>query len=170
MAVGLSGSGTVLPGCSVVALIGVMVLLEKLPTNTCPAETATVWGPGPTAMAGPARRVDTSIGVTRLLPKSATNAVAPAGPTDTATATGWWPTAIGLPARQVPRSIGVTLSETRLATSAMPRPPVPPGATATASGSTPTPTECTTSWVAGSISDRVSFPCVTTSSPRWPAV
>ena len=83
----------------------------------------------------------TSIGVTVLLPKSATNAVAaPEDATETAMATGSVPTAMGVPARQVPRSTGVTVFESRFATSATPLPPVPPGATATASGSTPTPT------------------------------
>src|SRR6516225_2958232 len=74
------------------------------------------------------------------------------------------------PARQVPRSTGVTESASRFATRATPLPPVPPGATATASGSNPTPTECTTSCVTGSISCSVSSPCVTTSSPASPAV
>ena len=55
-------------------------------------------------------------------------------------ATGSVPTAMGAPARQVPRSTGVTLFESRFATSATPLPPLPPGATATASGSTPTVT------------------------------
>src|SRR3974390_2562081 len=85
-------------------------------------------------------------------------------------ATGWWPTGMARPARQVPRSTGVTGSAARCATRATPLPLVPPGATATASGSTPTPTECTTSCVAGSTPSSVSSPCVTTSSPASPAV
>ncbi len=122
-------------------------------------------------MAAPAVMVATSIGVTVLLPWSATNAVAPPGAaTETVMATGSDPTATGGPARHVPRSTGVTLPETRFATSATPRPDVPPGATATASGSTPTPASCTTSWVAGSISCSSSSPWVTTSSPLPPGV
>ncbi len=96
-------------------------------------------------MAAPGCRVATSIGVTVSAPASATNAVAaPGAVTATAMATGSAPTGIGVPARHVPRSTGVTLFESRLATSATPLPPLPPGATATASGSTPTPTWCTT--------------------------
>ena len=93
---------------------------------------------------------------------------APEAATETAIATGSVPTAMGLPARQVPRSTGVTLFESRFATSAMPLPPVPPGATATASGSTPVPAACSTWCVAVSISCRESVPWVTTSSPLLP--
>ena len=85
-------------------------------------------------------------------------------------ATGSVPTAMGVPARQVPRSTGVTVFESRFATSATPLPPVPPGATATASGSTPVPTEWSTWCVAVSISCRESVPWVTTSNPLPPGV
>ena len=74
-------------------------------------------------MAAPGCRVATSIGVTELLPKSATKAVAaPEADMETAMATGSDPTAMGLPARQVPRSTGVTVFESRFATSATPLP------------------------------------------------
>ena len=122
-------------------------------------------------MATPACKVATSIGVTVLEPKSATKAVAaPLGAVYTATATGSFPTGTGGPARQVPRSTGVTVFESRLATSAMPLPRVPPGATATASGSTPTPAERTTRCETGSTSCNPSSPWVTTSNPLPPAV
>src|SRR5580698_8594946 len=58
IAVGLSGTETALPGWSVDALIGMTVLLEKLPTNSWPAATANVCGPGPTAIGAPACNVD----------------------------------------------------------------------------------------------------------------
>ena len=70
----------------------------------------------------------------------------------------------------MPRSTGVTESEPKLATRAIPLPPVPPGATATASGSRPTPRERITSWVAGSTSESVSAPWATTSSLASPGV
>ena len=169
MPVGLSGRAMVPPACSVVGLMAVRVRFPKLPTSTSPGAAATGWGAGPTGMAGPACRVATSIGVTALLPESATNAVAaPEAATDTAMATGADPTTMGVPARQVPRSTGVTLLESRLATSATPLPSLPPGATATASGSTPTPTTCSTCSVAVSISCNRSSPCVTTRSARPP--
>src|SRR3974390_3207889 len=115
MAVGLRGSATAAPGWSVDAVIGVSVRLPKLPTNTCPDATARVCGPGPTGIGGLASIVETSIGVTCLLPKAATNAVtAPVAAAETAMATGCVPTGIGGPARQLPRSTGVTLSEPRL--------------------------------------------------------
>ena len=149
--------------------MGVSVWLVKLPTSTWPAATAIACGPGPTGMAAPGCIVEMSMGVTVLLPKSATNAVAaPDAPTKTARATGSVPTGTGRPARHVPRSTGVTVFESRFATSAMPLPPVPPGATATASGSTPTPVLRTTSWVAVSTSCSWSSPCVTTSSADPP--
>src|ERR1700722_2800994 len=132
MPVGLSGSAMVPTTRIDVGLMAVRVRLPKLPTNTSPGAAATVCGAGPTPMAAPAVMVATSIGVTVLLPWSATNAVAaPEAATETATATGSDPTAMGGPARQVPRSTGVTLSESRFATSATPRPELPPGATAT---------------------------------------
>src|SRR5215467_10821753 len=111
MAAGLSGTATAAPALCVDAAIGVSVRLPKLPTSTCPEATARVWGPGPTGIGGPACIVETSISVTSLLPKSATNAVTAPVAVETATATGSVPTGTGGPARQVPRSTGVTLLE-----------------------------------------------------------
>ncbi len=171
MPVGLSGRGMVAPARKVTGLIAVSERLEKLPTSTSPAATAIACGPGPTGMAVPACMVETSIGVTASLPKSATNAVAtPVVPTKTVMATGSLPTVTAGPARHEPRSTGVTVFESRLATSAMPLPLVPPGATATASGSRPTAALCTTAWVAVSTSRNRSSPRVTTSRPAPPAV
>ena len=151
-------------------MIGVNERLPKFPTKISPAATATTSGPGPTGMAAPACMVVRLIGVTALEPWSATNAMAapdaaPDAAVETAMDTGWLPTAMGGPGLHVPRSTGVTVSESRFATSATPLPRLPPGATATASGSTPTPAERTTAWVTGSISCRVSSPWVTTSRP-----
>ena len=103
--------------------MAVSVRLPKLPTSTSPGAAAMVCGVGPTGMAAPGCMVATSIGVTVLLPESATKAVAvPEAVTATAMATGSVPTAIGVPARQVPRSTGVTLFASRFATSATPLP------------------------------------------------
>ena len=68
MPVGFSGSALLPPACRVVGLMAVRVRLPKLPTSTSPGVAAIVWGPGPTAMGAPGRRVAMSIGVTVLLP------------------------------------------------------------------------------------------------------
>ena len=87
--------------------------LEKFPTSTSSAATAIACGPGPTGMAAPGCMVETSIGVTALLPKSATNAVAtPVVPTETVMATGSLPTVTGRPGpprTQVDRGDGVRI-------------------------------------------------------------
>ena len=145
MPVGLSGSAMVPPACSVAGLIAVRVRLPKLPTSTSPGAAAMVWGPDPTGMAAPGCRVRDVDRRHRV--------AAEVGDERGRRARGRHRDGDGhrlgshrnglVPARQVPRSTGVTLFESRFATSATPLPPLPPGATATASGSTPTPTSCT---------------------------
>ena len=114
----------------------------------------------------PAATSRRSIGVTVLLPKSATNAVA------AARGRRWrrrWRRApcprhrrAGPPCAQID---GVTVFESRFATSAMPWPRRRRGRQPRRRARRRPPAVCTTSWVTGSISCSVSSPWVTTSRP-----
>ena len=143
MPVGFSGSPMVPPACSVAGLMAVRVRLPKLPTSTSPGAAAMVWGPGrpewPRRAAGWRRR---SASRCWRRGRRRRRWRRPRPPPRRR-----WPPAPPRPQSARRRATCRGRPGSRCSNRGWPPAPrpcrrCPPGATATASGSTPTPTSC----------------------------